>query len=122
MENKLTPEVLEKAKLAKSPEEILALAKENGAELTEESAKAYFAKLHKSGEVSDDELDSVSGGGKCGTTYKNRHPVVTAFNSCEYFVDEKTFQTGDGYCKDCTYSGTDKDGLLLCNNPKRDDN
>ena len=105
------------------PEELIALAKEHGAELTAEEANTYFAQLHPaSGELSDDELDNVSGGRKCGTTYKNRHPVVTALNSCEYFVDEKTFQTGDGYCKDCTYSGTDKDGLLLCNNPKREDN
>ena len=51
-----------KAKQAKSPEKLLILAKENGMEMTEESANAYFAKLHKSGEVSDDELDNVSGG------------------------------------------------------------
>ena len=42
MENKFTPELIEKAKSAKSPEELFALAKENGVELTEESAAAYF--------------------------------------------------------------------------------
>ena len=42
MENKFTPELIEKAKSAKTPEELMALAKENGMELTEESAKAYF--------------------------------------------------------------------------------
>lgn len=36
MENKFTPELIEKAKQAKSPEELTALAKENGVELTEE--------------------------------------------------------------------------------------
>ena len=42
----------------------MSLAKENGVELTEESAKAYFNKLHpKTGELSDSELDNVSGGG-----------------------------------------------------------
>ena len=46
MENKFTPELIEKAKSAKTPEELLALAKENGMELTEESAKAYFDRLH----------------------------------------------------------------------------
>ena len=60
----MNKELLAKAKETKTPEELLALAKENGAELTEESAKAYFEKLHpQSGEISDDELDNVSGGG-----------------------------------------------------------
>ena len=45
MENKFTPELIEKAKSAKTPEELLALAKENGIEMTEESAKAYFEQL-----------------------------------------------------------------------------
>ena len=63
MENKFTPELIEKAKSAKTPEELMALAKENGMELTEESAKAYFEQLNpKTGEVSDDELNNVSGG------------------------------------------------------------
>ena len=46
MENKFTPELIEKAKSAKTPEELLALAKENGVELTEESARAYFEQLN----------------------------------------------------------------------------
>ena len=46
MENKFTPELIEKAKSAKTPEELMALAKENGVELTEESAKAYFEQLN----------------------------------------------------------------------------
>ena len=61
---KLTKEQLEKAKAAKSVEELLALAKENGMELTEEEAAKYFAEWHKEGELSDDELENVSGG--CG--------------------------------------------------------
>ena len=36
----MNKELLAKAKETKTPEELLALAKENGAELTEESAKA----------------------------------------------------------------------------------
>ena len=57
-------ELIAKAKEAKSPEELMALAKENSMELTEESAKAYFHQLNpKTGELSDDELDNVAGGG-----------------------------------------------------------
>ncbi len=70
MENKFTSELLEKAKLAKSAEELIALAKENGTELTEEEANTYFAKLNKNGEISDDELDSVSGGGCVNDAFK----------------------------------------------------
>lgn len=57
-------ELIEKAKQAKSAEELLAIAKENGIEATEEEAKQYFAQLHPAtGELSDNELDNVSGGG-----------------------------------------------------------
>ena len=61
---KMNNELIAKAKQAKNPEELLALAKENGVELTEESAKAYFNQLNpKTGELADDELDNVAGGG-----------------------------------------------------------
>ena len=60
----LTSEIMEKAKQAKSAEELLVLAKENGMEMTDEQAKAYFAQLHPaSGEIADDELENVAGGG-----------------------------------------------------------
>ena len=50
----LNNELLAKAKAAKSPEELLALAKENGIGLTEEEAKAHFDRLHpQTGELSD---------------------------------------------------------------------
>ena len=67
----LNKELLSKAKEAKTPEELLTLAKENGTELTEAEAKTYFDLLHpQTGELSDDELDNVSGGG-CGTRSMN---------------------------------------------------
>jgi predicted ribosomally synthesized peptide with nif11-like leader len=61
----LTPELIAKAKAAKSAEELLELAKENGVELSEEEAKTCFEQLHANAEVSDDELEAVSGGGIC---------------------------------------------------------
>ena len=60
----ISKELLEKAKTAKSAEELLAMAKAESVELTEEQAEKAFAELHKSGELSDDELDNVAGG--CG--------------------------------------------------------
>ena len=68
---KFNAELLEKAKQAKSAEEILALAKENGMEMTGEQAAAYYAQMNPaSGELSDDELDNVAGGG-CGGSNDN---------------------------------------------------
>ena len=64
----LTPELIAKAKAAKSAQELLELAKANNVELTEEEAKTYFEQLNANGAVSDDELDVVAGG--CGETYK----------------------------------------------------
>lgn len=60
----ITEEIIEKAKELKTVEELIAFAKENGEELTHEKAEELFAKLHQTGELSDDELDNVSGG--CG--------------------------------------------------------
>ena len=69
----LTKELVAKAKEAKNPEELMALAKENGIGLTEEEAKAYFDRLHpQTGELSDNELDNVSGG--CGGGYDGGRP------------------------------------------------
>ena len=63
-------ELIKKAKEAKSAEELLALAKENNIGMTGEQAKAYFAQLHPAaGELADDELDAVAGGG-CGGEIK----------------------------------------------------
>ena len=64
----LTPELIEKAKAAKTAEELLALAKENNVEMTADEAATYFAQLNPTfGELSDDDLDNVAGGaGGCG--------------------------------------------------------
>ena len=59
----LTPELIAKAKAAKSAEELLELAKANTVELTETEAKICFEQLHANGAVSDDELEAVAGGG-----------------------------------------------------------
>jgi hypothetical protein len=62
----LKPEMIEKARKAKSAEELLELAKANNVEMTADEAKTYFAQLNpKSGELSDDDLDAVAGGGGC---------------------------------------------------------
>ena len=61
MSNEITKELFQKAKRANSAEELKALAKENGVELTDEQAAEYFAKL-KNNELTEEELNVVSGG------------------------------------------------------------
>ena len=62
---KFSKELIEKAKTAKSAEELLAMAKAEGFELPEGEAKTVFSKLNNTGELSDEELNNVSGG--CGS-------------------------------------------------------
>ena len=77
---KLTKELIEKAKTANTAEELLAMAKAENIEMTAEEAAKVFAELHKTGELSDKELDNVSGG--CGDEiqWDNKYPIVP--NSC----------------------------------------
>ena len=69
----LTPEMIEKAKAAKSAEELLELAKANGVEMTADEAATYFAQLvPTSGELNDDDLDNVAGGAGGCQTYEEQ--------------------------------------------------
>ena len=60
---KYSKELIEKAKTAKTAEELLAMAKAENIELSAEEAESAFNKLHRTGELSDEELDNVAGGG-----------------------------------------------------------
>ena len=84
-----------RAQQASSAEELLMLAKENGIEVTTESAKAYFDKLNKSGELGDDELDSVAGGGCYG--------YASASIDGHYYklVNDRTDSCGRFTCRAC---------------------
>ena len=130
-----TKELLEKAKAAKSAEELRTIARENGVELTEEEAAAYFSQLHQSGELSDEELDSVSGGGchakdgrlvvtgmygcdewacfRCGS--KELYNALTSGTRCHVCGNAQILYS-PGTCKSCKYMTHEK-GLYLCNNP-----
>ena len=62
----LTKEQIEKAKECKTVEELRSLAKENNMELTRDDGKKIFARLNpESGELADEELGNVAGGGLC---------------------------------------------------------
>ena len=79
----LTPEMIEKAKAAKSAEEFLTLAKENGVEMTADEAATYFAQINpKNGELNDDDLDSVAGGACGGGVRVGDNVRVTSGETC----------------------------------------
>ena len=66
-----TKEQLAKMKAAKTTEELIAIAKAEGIEATEEQIKAQFASMHNEGELADDELENVSGAGCDGDDDSN---------------------------------------------------
>lgn len=71
-----TPEMMNKAKTAQSASELMHMAHESGMEMTADEAQKYFDMLHPAaGELSDEELDNVSGGG-CGGGKKDDGTTV----------------------------------------------
>ena len=105
----MNEELLAKARAAKSPEELLKTARENGmGGFTEENAKICFERLHKSGELSDEELD-VSAGGCFDDPAAKGMKKVSKTDRCRY-----------GWkCKNCAYGMenchcfTDADGNTI---------
>ena len=65
---RFTNEMIEKAKTAKTAEELLEMAKAENINFTAEEAAQALAKMNKNGELSDEELDNVAGG--CGRDYE----------------------------------------------------
>lgn len=118
----VSKEQIEKASAATSAEELLAMAKADGIELTEEDAKHYYDVLHEellSEEqlctLSEEELANVAGGSQCkgGKTYSSDFPyylIVTSGNRCKLYEDAqlrvRLSLTGTcGHCFYCEVSG-----------------
>ena len=66
--NELTKEQIEKARNCKTAEELVALAKAEGFDLTRDEAEAYMAELSDF-ELDEATLQKVAGGGTCYTAY-----------------------------------------------------
>lgn len=62
-----TPELAGKAKEAESVEDLIKMAQEEHIELTEEDAGRIYNEFHTVGELTDDEINAVTGGG-CSTS------------------------------------------------------
>ena len=74
--NEITKEMLEKAMNCKSAEELMALAKSEGIELTKDEAEAYLAELADV-ELDGKEMKNVAG----GTCYLADEPCKKYSNS-----------------------------------------
>ena len=59
--NEITKEMLAKAMQCRTAEELMALAKTEGMEVTKEEAKAYLAEIYEI-ELEEEELEKVAGG------------------------------------------------------------
>ncbi len=112
----MNKELIAKAKEAKSADELMTLAKENGVELTKEEADTYFGQLNpKTGELSDEELDNVAGGG-CYAS--DGYLMTTIGYKCKYF--EKGAAGINGTCCACKYwDQRDRNGYEELGRPVR---
>lgn len=129
-------DMIAKGAQAQSAQELKELAAKEDWQMSDEEAASYFEELKeltsekKTGELNDDELDNVSGGG----CYKGKRLVVTTMHSCMEWSckcgNPSNMTPGElvnlgrcpkcrrgktcGNCKYCSY----EKGLWLCNNPK----
>ena len=123
----VSKELLERAKTTKSAEELLEMAKGENIELTAEEAAKAFEELHKTGEISDEELDNVAGG--CGDPETPGEPKFNVGDQVYYLdtkpvgprafpVQKKVFSTVTGVEKsaDGGYVYTLSDGKIIGEN------
>ena len=105
----MKPEMIEKAKAAKTAEELLELAKANGVEMTADEAATCFAQLNpKSGELDDDDLDAVAGGACARTEQARDAQDAVSSMPCprcgavgDWAVLHKLKDCTDFYCANC---------------------
>ena len=68
--DKMTPEMIQKARDVKNAQELLELAKANGIELSAEEAASYFEQMNsKSVSLDDEVLEGVSAGALASFTH-----------------------------------------------------
>lgn len=99
----MNKELLEKAKKASSVEELAAAAGENGIKLTKEKAEEIYSKLHREGELIDDELEDATGGG-CSEVL----PEGTRYSIGQVVTMKGVYTLPDGreqWCGRCTLGG-----------------
>lgn len=99
MELGLKPELLAQARKMQTPEELAELANSHGVEMTAEQARVCYEKLNPPfGELEDDELEAVSGGGCTG---------IAALEAPKYKVGQHVMDRHNLFCntQHSTYRG-----------------
>ena len=87
-----TNEMIKKAQKAASAEELIQIAMAEGISLSAEDAERYFAFLHESKELTENELEAVSGGELDG---KGSRPTPKYNDSQRvYWYDHGVYQEG----------------------------
>ena len=102
---------------AKSVEELLKLAEAYGYEISREEAEEIYAELNQARELSDEELENVTGGG-CYSTDKHGMLIVTFGNSCKLF--ERNAGHSGSTCTSCRWAFLDG-YIAYCGKRTRDD-
>ena len=116
-ELKLSPEILEAFDDCETKEELLAKAKELGVELTEEAAIELLKECD--GELDDDQLDAVAGGGEGNRGWHKGYKRVWRRDDCTIgrweaaAVPSYTGVKKNGKCGNCDH-GKVVNGELVC--------
>ena len=108
-------EIIEKIKKCKTVEELKTFGNEIDYSLTDEEAKEFFEKLSKCGELSDDELTNVNGGGctkwRNGRAYSGNPEywlIVTVGNTCPGWERSRTIgHDVRRVCPNCRWYNSD---------------
>ena len=80
--NELTKEQIEKAMACETAEELMALARREGVELTKDEAEAYMAEMADF-ELEEEMLSKAAGGGCYGRCDVD-NPPCDIFNNCSW--------------------------------------
>ena len=98
-EVKVSAKIIKAVSNAKTEEELLALVKAEGLDYSEEMVKAYFVQNNKTGELADEELDNVVGGG-CGS-----EPYYYECEDWNPVIDGDPYGRDNNPCNRCQNSG-----------------
>lgn len=109
-----TKEQMDRILMAKSADELRALAKEYDVALSEVEAAEAMKKIDAKsfGEISDDDLEAIAG----GSTYKDGYMVVTVGYSCEYYMNRPGVGGIQGTCFNCDFHRNFHEGVEICAN------
>ncbi len=89
--------LLEKAKEAKTLDELKGLLSNNGFDMEDENAEEFYARIHSDEELSDEELDGLSGGREGKGYYSTKCP------RCDMYTMVISGRTLIGRCSNCRF-------------------